>query len=171
MVWALDVEHNVYFREGVRSDFLIGSAWVKVPFTKATQLAIRFVQLYYYVRRGVILVFLSFCSEHSVWALSHSGNVYRRCGITRSNEGGDSWESIPGVFEWITGSSYEIFAFVAPLIIFLFCNTVSIDDVLWAINSEGVVFKLSTTMPDMGPPCLKPNADDFLTSEDDWVLL
>ena len=50
-------------------------------------------------------------------------------------------------------------------------NIVSIDDVLWAINSEGVVFKLSTTMPDMDPPCLKQNADDFLTSEDDWVLL
>ena len=50
-------------------------------------------------------------------------------------------------------------------------NIVSIDDVLWAINSEGVVFKLSTTMPDMGPPCLKQNADDFLSSEDDWVLL
>ena len=58
MVWALDAEHNVYFREGVRSDFLIGLAWVKVPFTKATQLAIRFAQLYC-VRKEVIKVFFS----------------------------------------------------------------------------------------------------------------
>ena len=41
MVWAIDMQNNVYARGGVSSDFLIGTAWTKVSGINAAHLALR----------------------------------------------------------------------------------------------------------------------------------
>lgn len=42
-------------------------------------------------------------SESAVWALTNSGSIYRRSGITQQNYCGNNWDLIPGSFKFISG--------------------------------------------------------------------
>ncbi|XP_014247991.1 tectonin beta-propeller repeat-containing protein 2 [Cimex lectularius] len=70
MVWALDNAGNVYVREAIFPDFLVGTDWVHVPGIVASQLSI---------------------STETVRALSKEG-IYTRVGITQNNYIGDAWQ-------------------------------------------------------------------------------
>lgn len=83
MVWAIDTKGNLYVREGIFSNYQIGTSWVHVGGIEAVHVSI---------------------SGTSVWALATNGNVYRRCGISERNYIGDYWKNIPGNFRVITSS-------------------------------------------------------------------
>ncbi|XP_069698641.1 tectonin beta-propeller repeat-containing protein 2 isoform X2 [Periplaneta americana] len=83
MVWALDSKKNVYVREGIFNDYLLGTGWVLVSGIEAVDLSI---------------------SGTAVWALSPEGCVYRRYGITDTNFIGDYWKRIPGLLTAVTAS-------------------------------------------------------------------
>lgn len=46
MVWALDSAGNVYAREAIFPDYLLGTGWVPVPGISALQLSIRLVYFF-----------------------------------------------------------------------------------------------------------------------------
>jgi len=64
MVWALDNRKQVYVREGIFSNYQIGTGWVCVGGIEAVELSV---------------------SSTAVWALSPNGAIYRRHGISDSN--------------------------------------------------------------------------------------
>ena len=74
MVWARDSNHGVYVREAVYPDMPLGTTWVSVTGLSVVSLAI---------------------SRQTVWALSTSGQVFRRRGVSKTNWVGDAWEAIP----------------------------------------------------------------------------
>ncbi|PSN53753.1 hypothetical protein C0J52_06249 [Blattella germanica] len=88
MVWALDNKRNVYVREGVFTDYQIGTGWVLVSGIEAVELSI---------------------SGSAVWALSPRGSIYRRYGITEENFIGEYWKKIPGCAISLTGMYYITF--------------------------------------------------------------
>ena len=54
----------------------------------------------------------SLFSESAVWALTSSGSIYRRSGISQQNYCGNTWDLIPGSFKFISGKlSFSIFFF------------------------------------------------------------
>ncbi|KAL1124452.1 hypothetical protein AAG570_001078, partial [Ranatra chinensis] len=81
MVWALDNAGNVYVREAIFPDFLVGTGWVHVDGIKASHLSI---------------------SGEAVWALSKTG-VFKRIGISECNYIGESWLFISGNLDHISG--------------------------------------------------------------------
>nr|CAD7434145.1 unnamed protein product [Timema monikensis] len=83
MVWAIDNKRNVYVREAIFHDFMLGVGWMLVSGIEATELSL---------------------SGSAVWALSPGGSVYRRHGITQNNFIGDYWKKIPGSLAAITSS-------------------------------------------------------------------
>uniref|UniRef100_T1HZK9 Tectonin beta-propeller repeat-containing protein n=2 Tax=Rhodnius prolixus TaxID=13249 RepID=T1HZK9_RHOPR len=85
MVWALDSAGNVYAREAIFPDYLLGTGWVPVPGISALQLSI---------------------SSESVRALSREG-VYKRIGITQSNYIGDAWLLMPIKLDYISATVNE----------------------------------------------------------------
>ncbi|GAB6021574.1 Tectonin beta-propeller repeat containing 2, variant 3 [Chamberlinius hualienensis] len=74
-VWAIDNKYNVYVREGIFPEILIGVGWVLVSGIQAISLAI---------------------SEKAVYALTPSSSIYRRYNISRNNYIGDYWKELPG---------------------------------------------------------------------------
>lgn len=46
MVWALDVNNEVYTRESILPNFPIGSNWLKIQGVEAVQLCIRYFQIF-----------------------------------------------------------------------------------------------------------------------------
>lgn len=82
MVWALDNKNNVYVRQAVFPDFPLGTSWVHVPGVQAVNLSL---------------------SSSAVWALTPTGEMYRRCGINNVNFAGDCWKKLPGSATYITG--------------------------------------------------------------------
>lgn len=42
MVWALDVDSEVYVRQGIQPNFPIGSDWAKIQGVQAVQLCLRY---------------------------------------------------------------------------------------------------------------------------------
>lgn len=44
-----------------------------------------------------------FFSEDTVYALTPSGHMYRRLGVTETNYIGDAWERVPGSLAKISG--------------------------------------------------------------------
>ncbi|CAG0915181.1 unnamed protein product [Notodromas monacha] len=98
MVWAIDSKHRVYVRAAVLPDLPIGVNWVPVLGVDAVHISI---------------------SETTVWALSLTGEVWRRFGISSNNFAGDYWKKIP------CGSAAYI--------------SVSIDDKLWVVDTAGAI--------------------------------
>ena len=121
----------------------------------------------------------SLFSESAVWALTSSGSIYRRSGISQQNYCGNTWDLIPGSFKFISGKlSFSIFFFFFFFykfdsfyinLLWGFISTVTIDDKLWVLDSVGALNQLLTSWP------LKSNEgkrrDEILHLDEDWVLL
>ncbi|KAJ8308825.1 hypothetical protein KUTeg_013699 [Tegillarca granosa] len=86
MVWALDNRRQVYARIGITDTMPIGTEWIHVPGTPATQLTV---------------------SSSYVWALNPNGEILCRYGVTKENPGGDYWRQIPGIFVQISTSQND----------------------------------------------------------------
>lgn len=99
MVWALDNKNNVYVRQAVFPDFPLGTSWVHVPGVQAVNLSL---------------------SSSAVWALTPSGEMFRRCGINNVNFAGDCWKKLPGSATYITGKSANPLKYYCKLITFYF---------------------------------------------------
>jgi hypothetical protein len=82
MVWALDNKNRVFARQAVFPDFPLGTGWVEVAGVEAVNLT------------------LSSCA---VWALTPTGEIHRRCGVTQLNFTGDFWKRLPGSATFISG--------------------------------------------------------------------
>ena len=81
LVWAIDENCNSYARTGVTPDFPVGTAWDVVPGQPLKQL----------------------CAHgRKVYALTPSGNLLCRYGITESNVHGNYWRQLPGNFVQIS---------------------------------------------------------------------
>ena len=77
LVWACDENCNSYARTGVTQDFPVGKAWDIVPGQQVKQL----------------------CAHgKKVYALTPSGNLLCRYGISETNVQGNYWRQLPGNF-------------------------------------------------------------------------
>ena len=74
MVWARDSNHGVYVREAVYPELPVGTGWFPVTGLSVVSLAI---------------------SRTTVWALSTSGQVFRRRGVSSTDWAGEAWQAIP----------------------------------------------------------------------------
>ena len=77
LVWACDDNCNCYARNGVTPDFPVGTAWDIVPGQPVKQLC---------------------AHDNKVYALTPSGNLLCRYGITDTNTQGNYWRQLPGNF-------------------------------------------------------------------------
>ena len=81
LVWAVDENCNSYVRTGVTPDFPVGTVWEVVPEQPVKQLCAHGRKLY---------------------ALTPSGNLLCRYGITETNFKGNYWRQLPGNFSQIS---------------------------------------------------------------------
>lgn len=81
LVWACDVNYNVYVRTGVTVDFPVGRKWELIPGEHVKELC---------------------ASNEKVYALSQSGELLCRYGISEKNIQGNYWRKMPGKYEHIT---------------------------------------------------------------------
>lgn len=81
LVWACDVNYNVYVRSGVTVDFPVGRKWELVPGEHVKELC---------------------ASNEKVYALSQSGELLCRYGISERNIQGNYWRKMPGKYDHIT---------------------------------------------------------------------
>ena len=89
LVWACDESYNVYVRTGVTTDFPVGRKWEVIPGEHVKELC---------------------ASNEKVYALSQSGELLCRYGISESNVQGNYWRKMPGKYEHITvGEFGELF--------------------------------------------------------------
>ena len=129
MVWVRDNSHGVYVREGVfPDDHPIGTGWVHVTGLSVASLAV---------------------SRTSVWALSTSGQIFRRHGVTSSDWVGDRWHGVlaPG------GQATAV--------------TVGQCDTVWAVDRAGHLQQLSVT--EIGVTGLGDGTGG--AENDDWTLI
>lgn len=84
MVWALDNKGNVYSRESVREDLIIGEQWKEVEGVTL---------------KGICL------SSYLVYGLCTTGEIVCRFGVSLENYIGDYWKKIPGSFPQISVNS------------------------------------------------------------------
>jgi hypothetical protein len=107
-------------------------------------------------------------SESAVWALTNSGSIYRRSGITQQNYCGNNWDLIPGSFKFISGEpSLRIQEFKHNYLWVSFLS-VTIDDKLWVLDSVGALKQLLTSSPLRSE---EGKRDEILHLDEDWVLL
>ncbi|KAL3216248.1 hypothetical protein MRX96_006437 [Rhipicephalus microplus] len=94
-------------------------------------------------------------SEKAVWALTPSGEIFRRFNISNSNFVGDYWKRIPGHAA---------------------CLAVSVDDRLWAVAADGSALQLSTfelpsRISEMDTLGLAASAEKTDADMDGWELV
>jgi len=106
MVWARDSNHGVYVREAVYPELPVGTGWVPVTGLSVVSLAI---------------------SRRTVWALSTSGQVFRRRGISSTDWLGESWQAIPAP----EGQAVSL--------------SVGQCDTVWSLDRAGSLHQLSVT--------------------------
>ena len=99
LVWACDENYNVYVRTGVTADFPVGRRWESIPGEHVKELC---------------------ASNEKVYALSQSGELLCRYGISESNVQGNYWRKMPGKYEHITVGEFGE---------------------LWTMDSKGQVWK------------------------------
>ena len=83
LVWACGENYNVYVRIAVTQGFPVGTAWELVQSERAKELC---------------------ASSGKVYALTPSGELLCRFGITESNLQGNYWRRMPGKYAHITTS-------------------------------------------------------------------
>ena len=127
LVWIRDNNHGVYVREGVfPEDHPIGTGWVQVSGLSVASLAV---------------------SRTSVWALSTSGQIFRRRGVTSGSDWvGDRWQSVMAP----TGQATAV--------------TVGQCDTVWAVDRAGHLQQLSVT--EIGAAGGGGGAED-----EDWTMI
>ena len=96
---------------------------------------------------GVLVAGLTL-SRSSVWAMSRSGRVFRRRGVTPTNWLGDSWSQVPGPL------GGQVTALAAGQ-----CDT------LWALDMEGNMMQMTTV--EVGAE----NKGVTGAEEDGWITL
>ena len=145
IVWAIDENKSIYVRQGIFPDSSLGISWVQVPGIAD--------------RNGVMedIVTLT-ASENSVWALTASGLLYKRSGISSSNFIGEAWHRMP---------SRTLFTNVS----------VSVCDTPYVLDASGKIAELqmgdiSLSLPkvrgkghQIGPTICEENV------EDDWAMV
>ena len=99
LVWACDENYNVYVRTGVTVDFPVGRKWEPIPGEHVKELC---------------------ASNEKVYALSQSGELLCRYGISEKNVQGNYWRKMPGKYEHITVGEFGE---------------------LWTMDSKGQVWK------------------------------
>ncbi|XP_069951775.1 tectonin beta-propeller repeat-containing protein 2 isoform X2 [Cherax quadricarinatus] len=110
MVWAVDSSRRVYVREAIFPELPIGLSWVPVAGLLALNLSI---------------------SDNEVFALTPSGEVFKRIGVTNTNYIGDAWQKIPGNLAKISAT---------------------VDNFLWGLDNDGHLcqhekFQISEELP------------------------
>lgn len=80
LVWACDEHHNAYARTGVTRDFPVGKAWMPVLDERVKEVC---------------------TTEGKVFALTPSGELLYRYGVSETNVQGYYWRRLPGKFAHI----------------------------------------------------------------------
>ena len=122
MVWARDSNHGVYVREAVYPELPVGTGWVPVTGLSVVSLAI---------------------SRRTVWALSTSGQVFRRRGISSTDWLGESWQAIPAP----EGQVSAVYRLEDIIIAVLQAVSLSVGqcDTVWSLDRAGSLHQLSVT--------------------------
>ena len=134
LVWACDVQYNVYVRTGVTADFPVGRNWELIPGEHVKDLC---------------------ASNEKVYALSQSGELLCRYGISENNVQGNYWRKMPGKYEKITVGEFGD---------------------LWTMDSKGQVWKQEWKVMTVGSQ-LTQDKDEFEEavvvdqSDLDWEML
>lgn len=141
LVWALDSCLRVYVRQAIYPELPVGLSWVCVPGLLATHLSI---------------------SEDQVVALTPSGEVFCRTGVSGNNFIGDAWERIPGRLAGLS---------------------VTTDNTLWGLNSNGCLCRhlirevdcddatTTTTTTTQPTPAPRLHTLSFSSDHEDWEVL
>lgn len=85
LVWAIDQHNIAYVRKGVTADYPVGRSWEVVLGQQVRQLS-------------------AACNK--VFALSSSGEVFCRHGITETNPAGNYWRRLPGIFDHLAANRF-----------------------------------------------------------------
>lgn len=83
LVWACDLNYKVYVRTAVTQDFPVGVSWELVPGEHIKELC---------------------AASRKVYALTPSGDLLCRFGISEGNVQGNYWRRMPGKYAHITSS-------------------------------------------------------------------
>ena len=132
LVWACDMNYNVYVRTGVTADFPVGRKWELIPGEHVKELC---------------------ASNEKVYALSQSGELLCRYGITESNVQGNYWRKMPGKYEHITVGEFGD---------------------LWTMDSKGQVWKQEWKVITVGSQLVQGKEDleeDVIVDQSEWEML
>ena len=133
LVWACDENYNVYVRTGVTTDFPVGRKWESVPGEHVKELC---------------------ASNEKVYALSQSGELLCRYGISESNVQGNYWRKMPGKYEHITVGEFGE---------------------LWTMDSKGQVWKQEWKVMTVASQLAQEKEVEFEKSmvidQSDWEVL
>eukprot|EP00090_Calanus_glacialis_P016034 TRINITY_DN25151_c0_g1_i1.p1 TRINITY_DN25151_c0_g1~~TRINITY_DN25151_c0_g1_i1.p1 ORF type:complete len:1282 (+),score=279.61 TRINITY_DN25151_c0_g1_i1:471-4316(+) len=124
MVWARDSNHGVYVREAVYPELPVGTGWFPVTGLSVVSLAI---------------------SRSTVWALSTSGQVFRRRGVSSTDWAGEAWQAIPAP----EGQGVSL--------------SVGQSDTVWALDRSGSLHQLTVTDLD----CREKGVE----GDGDWTMI
>ena len=88
LVWACDENYNVYVRVGVTQDFPVGRKWEPIPTQQVREIC---------------------ATNDKIYALTPSGELLCRYGISQNNVQGNYWRRMPGDYGKITtGASGDL---------------------------------------------------------------
>ena len=133
LVWACDENYNVYVRTGVTADFPVGRRWESIPGEHVKELC---------------------ASNEKVYALSQSGELLCRYGISESNVQGNYWRKMPGKYEHITVGEFGE---------------------LWTMDSKGQVWKQEWKVMTVASRLAQGKEEEFEKSmaieQSDWEMI
>ena len=133
LVWACDENYNVYVRTGVTIDFPVGRKWESIPGERVKELC---------------------ASNEKVYALSQSGELLCRYGITESNVQGNYWRKMPGKYEHITVGEFGD---------------------LWTMDSKGQVWKQEWKVMTVASQLARGREEEFeksmMIDQSEWEML
>ena len=133
LVWACDENYNVYVRTGVTVDFPVGRKWEPIPGEHVKELC---------------------ASNEKVYAISQSGELLCRYGISESNVQGNYWRKMPGKYEHITVGEFGE---------------------LWTMDSKGQVWKQERQVMTVASQLAQGKEADFeksmMIDQSEWEML
>jgi hypothetical protein len=132
LVWGVDRDDMPYIRKGVTSDYPVGTSWEPVNGQTVKKIA---------------------ASKNQVFALSPSGEMLYRHGITKKNLAGNYWRKLPGKFEEIVSNS---------------------SGELWLIDSRGTIKKQKRKVVSISSNVMRRKEKDELEMSmtvDEWEVL
>ena len=133
LVWACDENYNVYVRTGVTIDFPVGRRWELIPGERVKELC---------------------ASNEKVYALSQSGELICRYGISANNVQGNYWRKMPGKYEHITVGEFGE---------------------LWTMDSKGQVWKQEWKVMTVGSQLARSKEEEFeksmVVDHSEWEMV